>query len=62
MLKSFAALYLLSASAVFAQSNPTAYDALRTMGNQLNRDYVNRVVSVIRARWQPPTVDLENFD
>ena len=47
MLKSFAALFLLSASAVFAQSNPTAYDALRTMGNQLNRDYVNRVVSVI---------------
>ena len=46
MLKSFAALFLLSASAVFAQANPTAYDALRTVGNQLNRDYVNRVVSV----------------
>ena len=46
MLKSFAALFLLSASAVFAQTNPTAYDALRTVGNQLNRDYVNRVVSV----------------
>ena len=53
MLKSFAALYLLSASAVFAQSNPTAYDALRTMGNQLNRDYVNRVVSVIGLNGNP---------
>ena len=46
MLKSFAALFLLSASTVFAQTNPTAYDALRIVGNQLNRDYVNRVVSV----------------
>ena len=46
MLKSFVALFLLSASAVFAQTNATAYDALRTMGNQLNREYVNRVVSV----------------
>ena len=53
MLKSFAALFLLSASAVFAQSNPTAYDALRTMGNQLNRDYVNRVVSVIGLDGNP---------
>src|SRR5205823_4478225 len=53
MLKSFAALYLLSASALFAQSNPTAYDALRTMGNQLNRDYVNRVVSVIGLDGNP---------
>jgi hypothetical protein len=53
MLKSFAALFLLSASAVFAQSNPTAYDALRTMGNKLNRDYVNRVVSVIGLNGNP---------
>ena len=42
MLKSFAAL-LLSASAAFAQGNPTAYDALRVVGNQVNRDFVNRV-------------------
>jgi hypothetical protein len=46
VLKSFTALFLLSAPTVFAQTNPTAYDALRTVGNQLNRDYVNRVVSV----------------
>src|SRR5262249_52547476 len=45
MLKSFA-LVLLAASTVFAQTNLTAYDALRIVGNQLNRDYVNRVVSV----------------
>src|SRR5437868_4190333 len=30
----------------FAQANGTAYDALRTVGNQLNRDFVNRVISV----------------
>lgn len=46
MLKRFPALCFLFASAVFAQTNPTAYDALRTVGTQLNRDYVNRVVSV----------------
>ena len=45
MLKIFAAL-LLSSTAAFAQANRTAYDALRTVGNQLNRDYVNHVISV----------------
>ncbi len=44
---------LLSASAVFAQTNPTAYDALRTVGNQVNRDFVNRVVSVTGADGNP---------
>jgi hypothetical protein len=53
MLKSFAALFLLSASAVLAQTNPTAYDALRTVGNQVNRGYVNRVVSVTGANGNP---------
>ena len=52
MLKSFAAL-LFSASAVFAQANPTAYDALRTVGNQVNRDFVNRVVSVTGVDGNP---------
>ena len=57
MLKSFAALLLLSTSAVFAQTSPTAYDALRIVGNQLNRDYVNRVVSVsgLNGNPQPST-------
>ncbi len=44
---------LLSASAVFAQTNPTAYDALRTVGNQVNRDFVNRVVSVTGVDGNP---------
>jgi len=57
MLKSFAAFFLPAATAVFAQTNPTAYDALRTVGSQLNRDYVNRVVSVtgIDGNPQPST-------
>ena len=57
MLKSFAALLLLSTSAVFAQTSPTAYDALRIVGKQLNRDYVNRVVSVsgLNGNPQPST-------
>lgn len=45
MLKPLAAL-LFSAAAAFAQNNPTAYDALRALGNQLNRDAVNRVVGI----------------
>ena len=44
---------LLSASAVFAQTNPTAYDALRTVGNQVNRDFVNRVVSATGVDGNP---------
>jgi hypothetical protein len=45
MFKTFATL-LLSGTSVFAQANGTAYDALRTVGTQLNRDFVNRVISV----------------
>ena len=52
MLKSFAAL-LLSASAAVAQDHPTAYDALRAVGNQVNRDFVNRVVSVTGVDGNP---------
>src|SRR5204862_2044163 len=52
MLKSFAAL-LFFASAVFAQANPTAYDALRTVGNQVDRDFVDHAVSVIGADGNP---------
>src|SRR5205814_1787370 len=52
MVRIFAVL-LLSASAVFAQTNPTAYDALRTVGNQVNRDFVNRVVSVTGVDGNP---------
>jgi len=53
MVRISAALMLLSASAVFAQTNPTAYDALRAVGNQVNRDFVNRVVSVTGVDGNP---------
>lgn len=37
---------LLFATPAFAQERATAYHALRTVGTQLNRDYVNHVISV----------------
>ena len=37
---------LLLAGPVFAQERPSAYEAMRTIGTQLNRQAVNRVVSV----------------
>ena len=56
MLKMLVTL-LLSSASVFAQANGTAYDALRTVGNQLNRDFVNRVISVsgVDGNPQPAT-------
>lgn len=45
MSKLFIALLLLATPA-FAQERPTAYQALRMVGTQLNRDYVNHVISV----------------
>lgn len=52
MWKTLAALLLLSTSAL-AQENPTAYDALRVVGTKLNRDYVNRVISVTGVEGNP---------
>jgi hypothetical protein len=51
------AMLLLSSASVLAQANGTAYDALRTVGNQLNRDFVNRVISVsgVDGNPQPAT-------
>jgi hypothetical protein len=37
---------LLMVTPALAQENATAYEALRTVGNRLNRDYFNRVISV----------------
>ena len=37
---------LLVAGPVLAQENPSAYEALRVIGTQLNRQMVNRVISV----------------
>lgn len=45
MLKFAAPLFLL-ASSVFAQEANTAYEALRVVGTQMNRAYVDRVISV----------------
>jgi hypothetical protein len=45
MWKLLVALLLLAAP-VLAQESPSAYEALRTIGTQLNRQAVNRVVSV----------------
>ena len=46
MRKLLLAPLLLLAASVFAQENPSAYEALRVIGTQLNRQLVNRVVSV----------------
>ena len=42
----FLVALLIPAGAVFAQENPSAYEALRVIGTQLNRQIVNRIVSV----------------
>jgi hypothetical protein len=55
MFKLFGAL-LLSTTSLFAQANRTAYDALRTVGTQLNRDFVNHVISVSGAGGNPQPV------
>jgi hypothetical protein len=44
---------LLLATPVFAQENPSAYEALRVIGTQLNRDLVTRVVSVTGTDGDP---------
>jgi hypothetical protein len=54
MRKAFFALLLSAISAAaFAQERPTAYEALRVVGNRLNRDYVNHVISVTGVRGSP---------
>jgi hypothetical protein len=45
--------WLLLATPVLAQENPSAYEALRVMGTQLNRQLVNRVVSVSGSEGDP---------
>ena len=52
MWKSLLAL-LLFTSPVLAQDRPTAYEAMRTVGLQLNRDYVNHVLSVTGSDGRP---------
>lgn len=42
----FLLAFLIPASLALAQENPSAYEALRVIGTQLNRQLVNRVISV----------------
>jgi hypothetical protein len=44
---------LLLASPVLAQENPSAYEALRVIGTQMNRQLVNRVVSLTGVDGDP---------
>lgn len=44
---------LFLATTAFGQENPSAYEALRVVGTQLNREMVNRVVSVSGVEGDP---------
>ncbi len=52
MWKSLLASLLLATTAL-AQENPSAYEALRTIGTQVNRDLVGRVISVTGVDGEP---------
>jgi hypothetical protein len=45
--------FLIPAGAVLAQENPSAYEALRVIGTQLNRQLVNRVISINGVEGDP---------
>ena len=45
-MRKFLLAFLLPAVSALAQEPPSAYEALRTIGTQLNRQLVNRVISV----------------
>jgi hypothetical protein len=44
---------LFFATPVFAQERPTAYEAMRIVGTQLNRDFVDHVISVSGTNGDP---------
>lgn len=44
---------LLFATPVLAQDRPTAYEAMRTVGQQLKRDFVNHVINVSGTNGDP---------
>jgi hypothetical protein len=44
---------LLAAAPALAQENATAYEALRTVGQRLNRDYMNHIISVTGVEGAP---------
>src|SRR5205814_3332496 len=44
---------LLPAGPLLAQENPSAYEALRVIGTQMNRQLVNRVISINGTEGDP---------
>src|SRR5947207_11730151 len=46
-------LILLIATPAFAEEHPTAYEALRTVGQKLNRNFVQHVISVSGTKGNP---------
>ncbi len=51
---------LFLATPALAQENPSAYEALRVVGTQLNRDMVSRIISVTGVDGDPQPRRLEN--
>jgi hypothetical protein len=45
--------FLIPAGLAFGQENPSAYEALRVIGTQMNRQLVNRVISVNGTEGDP---------
>jgi hypothetical protein len=52
-MRSWFLMMLLAATPALAQERATAYDALRTVGAQLNRDAVNHIISVTGTDGDP---------
>ena len=44
---------LFLATAAWAQENPSAYEALRVVGTQLNREMMSRIISVTGVDGDP---------
>lgn len=49
----FLLAFLIPASLALAQENPSAYEALRVIGTQMNRQLVNRVISINGTEGDP---------
>jgi len=53
MMKWLFAFLALLATPVLAQERATAYEAMRTVGTQGNRDYINHIISVVGTNGNP---------
>jgi hypothetical protein len=49
----FLLAFLIPAAVALAQENPSAYEALRVIGTQMNRQLVNRIISVNGSEGDP---------